>query len=86
MNNNSKRDMNFFSRERVTRYTKQNISKRPLHLLNSENIAISLTQFFVLFSITEKFLDCGASLSRPVRFDLCPTNASVTVSFGQRHR
>ena len=34
----------------------------------------------------KKCLDCGASLSRPVRFDLCPTNASVTVSFGQRHQ
>ena len=33
-----------------------------------------------------KFLDCGASLSRPVRFDLCPTNPSVTVSFSLRHR
>ena len=30
-----------------------------------------------------KFFDCGASLSRPVRFDLCPTNQSVTVSFGR---
>ena len=29
-----------------------------------------------------KFLDCGASLSRPVRFDLSPTNSSVTVFFG----
>ena len=31
-------------------------------------------------------MDCGASLSHPVRFDLCPTNPSVTVSFGLRHR
>ena len=29
-----------------------------------------------------KCLDCGASLSRPVRFDLCPANPSVTFSFG----
>ena len=42
MNNNSKRDMNFFSRKCVTRYTKQDFSKQPLYLLNSENIAISL--------------------------------------------
>ena len=42
MNNNSKRDMNLFSRECVTRYTKQDFSKGPVHLLNSENIAISL--------------------------------------------
>ena len=33
-----------------------------------------------------KFLDCGVSLSRPVSFDLCSTNPSVTVSFGLRHR
>ena len=30
-------------------------------------------------------LDCGATLSRPVTFDLCLTNTSVTVSYGQRH-
>ena len=37
---------------------------------------ISLNQFFVLFSITECKLTFGfgASLSRPVRLDLCPTN------------
>ena len=33
-----------------------------------------------------KCLDCGASLSRPVRFDLCPANPSVTFSFGLGHR
>ena len=33
-----------------------------------------------------KFLDCGASLSRPVRFDLRPTYPSLTVSFGLRYR
>ena len=27
-------------------------------------------------------LDCGASLSPPVMFDLCPTNPSVSVAFG----
>ena len=32
-----------------------------------------------------KCLDCGASLSGPVTFDLFPTNPSVTVSFGLRH-
>ena len=38
---------------------------------------------FLSFSQSlNKFLDCGASLSCPVRFDLCPTNPSVTVSFG----
>ena len=42
MKNNSKRDMNLFSRECVTRYTKQDFSKGPVYLLNSENIAISL--------------------------------------------
>ena len=42
MNNNSKRDMNLFSSECVTRYTKQDFSKGLVHLLNSENIAISL--------------------------------------------
>ena len=30
--------------------------------------------------------NCDASLSRPVRFYLCTTNPSVTVSFGSRHR
>ena len=35
---------------------------------------------FLSFSqALNKFLDAGASLSRPVRFDLCPTNRSVTV-------
>ena len=29
-------------------------------------------------------LDCGACLSRPVRFNLCLTNRSVTLSFGQK--
>ena len=53
MNNNSKRDMNFFSGEHVTRYTTEDFSKRPLHLLMSENIAITLNKFFVLFSITQ---------------------------------
>ena len=42
---------------------------------------------FLSFSLSlNKFLDCGASLSHSVRFDLCPTNPSVTVSFGSRHR
>ena len=41
---------------------------------------------FLSFSqALNKFLDAGASLSRPVRFDLCPTNRSVTVSLDQRH-
>ena len=39
---------------------------------------------FLSFSLSlNKFLDF---LSRSVRFDLCPTNPSVTVSFGSRHR
>ena len=39
---------------------------------------------FLSFSQSlNKFLDCGASLSRAVRFDLCPTNPTVTVSFGR---
>ena len=29
-------------------------------------------------------LDCGACLSRPVTFNLCLTNRSVTLSFGQK--
>ena len=37
MNNNSKRDMNFFSLERVTRYPKQDFSKRPLELWKYRN-------------------------------------------------
>ena len=42
---------------------------------------------FLSFSLSlNKLLDCGASLSDPVRFNLCATNASVTVSFGERHR
>ena len=47
---------------------------------------ISLNQFFSFSQSLKEFLDCGASLSRPVRFDLCPTNPIVTVSFGLRHR
>ena len=42
MNNNLKRDMNLFSCKCVTRYTKQDCSKGPVYVLNSENIAISL--------------------------------------------
>jgi len=47
-----------------------------------------ISSFLSFSQSLNKFLDCGASLSRPVRFDLCPTNPSVTVSFGQmqRHR
>ena len=84
MNNTSKRDIHFFSRWRMTRHTKQNFSKRPLKLWKYANFTKLV---FSSFSQSlNKFLDCGPSLSRPVRFDLCSTNPSVTVSFGQKHR
>ena len=42
------------------------------------------TSFLSFSQSLNKFLDCGASLSRPVRFDLCPRNPGVTVSLGRR--
>ena len=57
--------------------------ERPFHLWNSKNMPISQKQFLSFSQSLNKFLDCGASLSCPVRFDLCPTNPSVTVSFGR---
>ena len=49
-------------------------------------ISLIKTTFLSFSLLLNKFLDCGASLSRSVRFDLCPTNPTVTVSFGSRHR
>ena len=73
---------NFFSQWRVTRYPKA--TSTPLELSKYANFTKPV---FLSFSQSlNKFLDCGASLSRPVRFDLCPTNPSVTISFDSRHR
>ena len=83
MNNNSKRDKNFFSRWRVTCYTKQDFSKQPLELWNyakfTKPVFCPFLNHWINFGLWCKS-------SRPVRFDLCPTIPSVTVSFGQRHR
>ena len=79
MNNNSKPEINFFSRWRVTRYPKATFT--PLEL--GKYVDFTKPAFFSFSQSLNKFLDCGASLSGPVRFDLCPTNPSVTVSFGR---
>ena len=76
MNYNSKHEINFFHAD-VTSYPKA--TSTPLKICQSH-----LTSFLSFPQSLNKFLDCGASLSRPVRFDLCPTNPSVTVSFGEQ--
>ena len=71
MNNNSKREINFSSRWRVTRYPKA--TSRTLKICQFHS-----TSFLSFFQSLNKFLDCGASISRPVRFDLCPTKCDRT--------
>ena len=78
MNNNSKRETNFFSRWRVTRNPKA--TSTPLQLAKYADLTKPV--FFSFSQSLNECLDCGTSLSRTVRFDLCPTNPSVTVSFG----
>ena len=77
MNNNSKRDT-------LHKTELFEATSTLLELWKYRNFTYPV---FLSFSQPLKtFLDCGASLSRRVRFDSCPTIVSVTVSFGQRHR
>ena len=52
----------------------------------TDSLWVNINQFLSFSQSLNMLLDCGASLSRPVTFDLCLTNSSVTVSYGQRHR
>ena len=62
--------------------TRDTLPKRDLYTSRTLKICqFYLTSVLAFSQSLNKFLDCGASLSRPVRFDLCPT-----VSFGLRHR
>ena len=87
MNNNSKLDLTVFFT-----LTRDTLHKTGLFVATSTPLKLwkyaSFTKpVYLSFSQSlNKFLDAGASLSRPNRFDLCPTNRSVTVSLGQRHR
>ena len=66
MNNNSKREINFYP-------------KSDFYTSGTRKICrFHLTSFLSFSQSLNKCLDCGASLSRPVRFDLCPTNCLVT--------
>ena len=76
MNDNSKREINFYTLPKSDLYTSRTLKICKVHL----------TSFLSFSHSLNKFLSCGASLSRTDRFDLCPTNPSVTVSFGSRHR
>ena len=70
------------------RYERMNTQPKS-YLYTSRTLKICQfhwTSFLSFSQSLKKFLDCGASLSRSVRFDLCPTNPIVTVSFGLRHR
>jgi len=52
----------------------------------TDSLWVNINQVLSFSQSLNMLLDCGASLSRPVTFDLCLTISSVTVSYGQRHR
>ena len=87
MNNNSKLDINRFFYADAWHATQNRTFRSDLYTSKTLKICQFHETSFLSFSQSlNKFLDAGASLSRPNRFDLCPTNRSVTVSLGQRHR